>query len=1132
LHIAPVLAFFLIAGCVGESPTVIPDPASQEYTGTAPGTSNPQLTGMYPENLDTNIPVDADIVLVFSKPINTATVDLTSVSITDGVTPVTAFSVSSASGGRTIIIDITAPAALSYGATYTVSLTTDIEDTEVPPNSLDAATSWTFTTASSTASVEAPRVINGTQYPSGTGVSIDTDYAEVTFTRAMTWPDAVMWDNLLNFTITPDVSSGISQVTDRTYRLDLTTPLSYGTPYSVKLNTNIEDAMGTPLVEDGNEDWSFTTESNPVPGAAPTVSSVWIESVDATSAKVSFTTSKPIAREDCYVLFDTASVTLASTDVQEFADTTLTTVHTVTIGPLQPSTRYYIQAGLDTDSNGTVDYLSGTDIVVYTKTDGTINHTVSAAAGNQDGFVLVQNGNGTGYAFWVDGGANIFGKYFTATSNPAGLWGANGTQVNTVANTTKVIAINDGFNDTVAVYQTSGNALYARDVYNSGVALAQKWAETSLGITVKAGSAFSACLVHERPTQIATGAADMPDNGAAANLLYDRDVDFSGIAFLDVNDVLADSAAGTAWISGAIENQGGTPYSTFKYVLKSTAANPNLAALTNYYILDADTVITGTADSGSTATQIRSSTTNLLPVSKDDIIHTSNNEWGIAAADGAWDGAGYWYVNVDRAQTPLVDSVGTFTIYTTYSGPHTSEAVINPFWDNDPVTPFNPGVTVLEGDYVVNTTSNPAKASTVATIVPASDSDYALRLDTANILLNAQNYTIARKPASSTYKSVGYSTSTSAHTLIDASAAFAAGNIGDTVWNLTAGTSAMITAWTNASTVSLSADVFTAVGQRYMVYTKRGFLVAYIDTNDFVLARSFNMADGSPLGAVFAVQTSGVNSNPVAVSDGAGNAIILYERGGDIFGRKVSATGSMLWAGEQPIINMANPCTIVQALPDRATGGAGGAYVLAADGSGNIRVARINGTNGSIVAGWPQSFTGYDPHMVSDSDVPNPNRVIITYRNTHVAGGGTYYHIEARAYTSAGALSWTVNNVSDNTAQYHCEEPRIALADTGTGASGFYVSWFDGRYMSFIGYSLYVERFTAAGGAPGALLWPGEVHVTSPNSFGYTNALLLGLLTWDDNIVTAPYGVIPIWLDYRGVDTDIYYDNVGSDGSF
>ena len=157
----------------------------------------------------------------------------------------------------------------------------------------------------------------------------------------------------------------------------------------------------------------------------------------------------------------------------------------------------------------------------------------------------------------------------------------------------KVIAISNGFTDAIAIYRDTADKLYARAVYDDGTeSLDARWAEQDLGLTTKANSSFSACLVHERPSTIASGIADMPDDGAAANLLFDKGRDFSSIAFLDAGDMLAVDDATDNWaVTGTIENQGATPFSIFKYVLKSSAAGPGLAAQTNYYVLDADTVI-------------------------------------------------------------------------------------------------------------------------------------------------------------------------------------------------------------------------------------------------------------------------------------------------------------------------------------------------------------------------------------------------------------------------------------------------------------------------------------------------------------------------------------------------------------
>ncbi len=129
------------------------------------------------------------------------------------------------------------------------------------------------------------------------------------------------------------------------------------------------------------------------------------------------------------------------------------------------------------------------------------------------------------------------------------------------ANMSKVIAISNGFTDAIAIYRDTADKLYARAVYNDGTdSLDERWAEQDLGLTTKTNSSFSACLVHERPSTIASGIADMPDDGAAANLLFDKGRDFSSIAFLDAGDMLAVDDATINWTNGAIENQGASPY--------------------------------------------------------------------------------------------------------------------------------------------------------------------------------------------------------------------------------------------------------------------------------------------------------------------------------------------------------------------------------------------------------------------------------------------------------------------------------------------------------------------------------------------------------------------------------------------
>ncbi len=1095
-----------VLSCAGESPTVIPEAAKQGYAGGAPGTPSPQLTGSYPESGDTGIPIDAKIILVFSKPINLATVIPANVTITG----VTAFTATAPGDPRTVVITITTPATLSYSTGYTITLGTGIQDTD--GKTLDTTYSWSFTTAASTASEALPRVIAATRYPANgaTNISIANSFVEVAFTRDMT-PGTITTGS---FGIAPAVGASITQITNQIYRLNLTTPLAYSQSYTVTLTSAIQDTSTNSLDLDGNHTWSFTTEADPVP-AGTTVDSVWIDAVYDTYAVVKFTTSKPVAQNRCYALYNTTPPILVSAPkTQESAATTLSTTHTVTIpaATLSPSTLYYARAGIDTTAiaDGNVEVLSGSDIDFYTRTNATVNTSLSNAANDQTALTSVQIDDGSSYVFWVDNGTAIKGQRF----NTAGAiqWAAAGLTINTTANTSGPVAINNRFADAVVVYKDSSNNLYAQRCDNAGKA----GAEITVASSIRAGSKYSACLVHERPAVISSGTTDMPNNGTATNLLYDRDQNFSTLPFLDVNDVYAVDNAGINWTNGTISNQTASPYDIFPYVLITTVAT-NLAAISNYYVLDADTVITGTADSSSTTTQIRCSTTNLSTVNSGDIIRTSDGTWGLASANGAWNIAGYWYVDVDRTLTGFADG-DTFTIYTQHAGPLTSEAVTNPLWDTAPATLFNPGTTVLAGDYVVNMAVSPTVSATVSAIDLTRDTNYALRLSN-DIMDNAQNYYILRLPTSAAYRAVGYATGVATDfNLTDSNSPFGAVSAGDVVYNINADLSATVTA-AAANSLTLSADIFNTVGHRAFVYSKRAFLVAFVDNNDYIDARSFNLADGAPVSAAFAVCTNltgGANSNPVAVTDDAGNAIIFYERNGTIYVKKVSATGSFLWAGAASTaagtgLTALAGYTIIQALPDHATGGVGGAYLLAeTTAGGTIAVVRIDGSTGTPTSFG--TFAGTEPHMIVDSS-SGPNRVIIAYRRS----SGGYYHIRMTAYNISGTNVIADTNVTTVGLSYHCMQPRVALADTAAADSGYYITWFDGRYINYYGYSIYSRQFNSAGAAIG-----GELFVSSPTASGYDYALLLATVYYAG-------GILPFWLDYRAYGTtgiDIYYDTV------
>jgi hypothetical protein len=1143
LLILSTASFF---GCGGEADTVDPEAISQSVPGSLTGTIYPQIISVNPANGSTDIPVDTDIVIVFSKPILSGSI-AGNVSISGGATLDTAAPVL-VSGGSTVILDVDS-GDLAYGSTYTVTIGAGITDTD--GNALSSGASFSFDTAASSATALQPRVIAATRYPiAPTVAGIGQSYVEVTFTDYVTLASVQSEFSVVNGVFVP-VTSGLAYGVDadnpltvpadhKTFRINLNPLLIlYGQTYNAALTTSIQTSTGIFLF---NSDltWSFTIETDP-DLVVTSVTAIWVSSVTDTNATIKFITSKPVELNDCYAVYDTNPVVdSADTHVVENAAATLSTLHTVTIPllTLTPLTQYYFIAGVDTTGDGVVDTLSS-EISFYTDPGIATNSTLTAAALNQGELQLLQT-NGLGsYAFWVSDNSTIYGQYFNTAAGAPEWTDPGGEPIATAGGQNGVIAITDGFAEAELVYNDSDN-LYAKMVYDNAGAFAFRWGGgagaqgTDLGLAIKPGSTYSACIVHERPVIVSSGAADMPD-ATLTNLLYDADVIFSAyFPWLTAGDLLLTNTAGIAWNNYAIDLQSGSVYDIFPYVIRSTAAAPIVGSVVDYYIVDSDvaSIISGIADSGTTTTQLRSSTTNLMTVSIGDIISTSaGSEWGIASSNGAWNVGGWWYVNINPALGGLADA-DTFDIYKTHIGPFTSEVFTNPLWDAGPTPLFNPGVTVLAGDYVVNENNNTVNATsaTVSAIDVSRDTDYALRLST-NIMFNGNVYSIVRLPTGFIYKDVGYRAALAADfTLTDDNLPAPFGTVapGDIVFNIDQNLSAMVTS-AAPGLLTITADIFNAVNDKAIIYTKRGFLVTYVDTSDYIRARAFNIATGTPLSAAFNVCTDGVNSNPVAVSDGAGNSLIFYQKSGNIYAKKVSAKGEFLWAAPADTAGgtgrlLLSTYTIVQVLPEAALNGTGGAYLLAKNPAGTVyRLLRINGTTGAT-AFDTIDVTGKDPQMAVDT-VTGVDRAIVVYRNTHLSGGVLYYHIEARSY---GGVPWSNLAVSDITAaaNYNCQQPSITLADNTAGTDGIYISWFDGRYYNPSGYSIFAQRLNAAGAAQWAA---NGVLVSTPGSMGdFDHTLYMRLLYYND-LNGSPYGVMPIWLDYRdyaGTGADIYYEQI------
>lgn len=1126
--------------CGQQAPTVSPNPLYQSVNPNDPGTLTPQVMGIYPDDGSTDIPVDTSLIIVFNKPIDTNTVNPSTISITS----VSSFIVTSAQDGRALILDITNPSEFGYSQTITITVTTAVRDTD--GNSLAANYTAQFTTGINDSSYFLPKVVAVSRFPQplATNVSRDVGFVEVTFTKDMN--DTTVTASNFGFSH-PGKIAGVTQINPKTYRLLLNT-LDYNTLYSVNLSSSIEDTFSNSLDLDGNHNWSFTTELDPA--TIPLgINALWIDTVASDSITIQFTTTKPVAKNQCYAVYATTTpVTTSHTHIQEDASNTLATLHTITITGLLSRTLYYIRAGIDTSGVPPVEILSAQELSVYTNTDTNNNSVLTNANADQNGLVVLQTNGTASYVFWITnqiGNHDIYGQFFDSTGSTS--WGVNGSAiVSHDYNHNQIVAITNGFSDAIIVYKDTNNNLFAKMIYNNSGLVGFRWLDpandaSDKGIsiaTIKASSRYSATLVHEEPQIIVTGVADMPDNGNAANLLYDADTNFSAFAWLDAGDLLLTNIAGIAWNSNSIANQNTTPVDIFQYVLISSY-NANLASF-NYYIADADTYYTGTADSGTTTTELRSSTdANFQLVSDGDIIcNSTDSEWGLASGPGVWDNVnGYFKISIDRSLTNLGDG-DTYIIYFNHSLTLTSEAVTNPLWDNNPSITFNPGTTVLEGDVVVNENNNSAQASyaTVSPIDLSKDTNYALRLST-DIMNNGDIYAILRMPQGATIRGVGYNTDAGAtdFVLTDTNANFTGWpvNSGDIVYNIDANLSAMVVTVNSATQLTLSADIFNAANQKYIIYTKRAVLIAYIDASDNVMAKVLNIADGSTLYS-FAVCTHGVNANPHAITDEAGNAIIFYEKAGNIYAKKVTAKGTFFssWGTDADQasdagLNILSGYSIVQTAPVKNTGGTGDVYLLAKNTAGTqFRLLRINSNTGASLYDTG-NIDGYDPTMVVDSVTGQINRAIIAYRATHSAFGITYYHIEARAYRD-GVL-WGPVTVSSNIADYNCVQPTITMADNSNLADNFYIAWFDGRYYGTNGYSIFMQRYNATPTAQ----WATNLFISFPTSYGYDYPLLMKLLYFNDG--ASPYGALPLWLDYREYttkSTDIYYQKVNNNGTF
>ena len=219
------------------------------------------------------------------------------------------------------------------------------------------------------------------------------------------------------------------------------------------------------------------------------------------------------------------------------------------------------------------------------------------------------------------------------------------------------------------------------------------------------------------------------------------------------------------------------------------------------------------------------------------------------------------------------------------------------------------------------------------------------------------------------------------------------------------------------------------------------------------------IAGGNPISTA-----AGNQYLPVALSDGSGGAIIVWQDGRqgagnyDIYAQRVDGDGNLLWAPAGVPVCVA---TNHQINPSVAADGSGGVYVAWQDyRQGNeydIYLQHLT-ASGAIFSGWTSNGVGvcvarnsqFYPSLVNDG----AEGVFVAWQDFRT---GTDNHIYAQHLTAQGGVvtNWPVDGSPVCQAQYSQYFPVVA----GDGSAGVFVAWQD--YRTGTTNHIYAQHLTA-----------------------------------------------------------------------
>jgi hypothetical protein len=223
-------------------------------TGTSAAAAAPTVLAVSPLNNLVNVPLNADIGVEFSAPVDPLTVTGTTIQVSGGGTTSVPASISFTNNNQRVEITPQAPLPASTAMTLTVSGVTDVAGNAV------AAQTTHFTTGSSPATAS-PYVLavnppaNASEVPVNAALSLQASTALDATT--VTSGSYQVYDN----TLSTYVSGAYSESADGTTVYFLpSSPLATGRTYSVSfIGQGMTDLAGNQLTGAGVSNFSFTT---------------------------------------------------------------------------------------------------------------------------------------------------------------------------------------------------------------------------------------------------------------------------------------------------------------------------------------------------------------------------------------------------------------------------------------------------------------------------------------------------------------------------------------------------------------------------------------------------------------------------------------------------------------------------------------------------------------------------------------------------------------------------------------------------------------------------------------------------------------------------------------------------------